>query len=369
MITHEQGKGKRGPSDKHAPERGWKKPNETVADQTRFLNPVELDRLEKAFRDWTNDNSRLDFNWSRKRILLVFLLIRYTGAKLNEVLRLNPSRDIDVNHRLILFRKSAGSSGRLSRKIEISEAFSSEIRTLLNDPFLKKALARLFQVDPAHVRRKFYDRAEACGFVKKLGSPDAIRKARAAELLQNNMPLPVVQKILGHSTPNLTSSFVSLTEEDIHAATFSFLQKEARRKTSARNIFLGKIRSIQKGDIQSRVDMATLGGFSITTIITNDSLRRLGLKPGRRVSAEIKAPWVMLFKTLKSPEVSAENRFQGTVIRVHKGRITTELVVRIADDTELCSLVSNGMNEGIEFKEGESVWAAFSSFSVVLHVD
>jgi molybdate transport system regulatory protein len=188
-------------------------------------------------------------------------------------------------------------------------------------------------------------------------------------LLQNNMPLPVVQKILGHSTPNLTSSFVSFSDEDIQQVSRFFLEKEAGRKTSARNAFFGKIRDIQRGDIQSKVEMITIGGDSVTTIITNDSLHRLGLKSGKMITAEIKAPHVVLFKTTEAPKVTAENIFQGTIIRINKGRITTEYTVQIADGTELCSLVSRGMESALDLKHAETVWAVFSSFSVILHID
>jgi molybdate transport system regulatory protein len=333
------------------------------------LDSVQLNQLEKAFRDWAESRPVSDVQLSRKRILLIFLLIRYTGAKLNEVLTLNPFQDIDFKNRTIIFGKSVVPSDRSSRKIQISGSLSSEIQTALNEPLLKKYRKGLLRIDPGHVRRKFYERAEICGFPKKLGSPDALRKSRAVELLQNNMPLPVVQKILGHSTPNLTSAFVSFTDEDIHQATHFFLEKEARRKTSARNTFFGKIREIHRGDIQSKVEMVTLGGDLVTTIITNDSLHRLGLKPGRMISAEIKAPLVVLYKAAEEPKCSAENRFQGIVIRINKGRITTEYVVRIADGTELCSLVSSEFGSLLDLKEADPLWSTFSSFSVVLHID
>jgi molybdate transport system regulatory protein len=339
------------------------------ANNQTCLDTVQLNQLEKAFREWAESNLSSDVLSSRKRVLLIFLLIRYTGAKLNEVLTLNPFQDIDFTNRTIVFGKSIAPSDRPSRKVQISVAFSLEIQTALNEPLLKKYLSNLFRVDPGHVRRKFYERAEICGFPKRLGSPDAIRKSRAVELLQNNMPLPVVQKILGHSTPNLTSSFVSFTDEDIQQVTQFFLEKEAGRKTSARNTFFGKIRDIQRGDIQSKVEMVTVGGDSVTTIITNDSLHRLGLKPGRMISAEIKAPLVVLYKAAEEPKCTAENRFQGTIVRVNKGRVTTEYLARIADGTELCSLVSSEFGSLLDLKEADPVWATFSSFSVVLHID
>ena len=230
-------------------------------------------------------------------------------------------------------------------------------------------MGSLFNVDPGHVRRKFYERAAACGFPKELGGPDALRKSRAVELMQNNLPLPVVQRILGHSTPNLTASFVSFSDDDVQQVTRFFLEKESRRKTSARNTFFGKISAIQQGDIQAKVELVTIGGDLLTALITNDSLARLGLKPGMLITAEVKAPWVTLQKAAQEPNCTAENKFQGIVHRISQGQITTEYAVRIADGTELCSLVTSDSSRRLDLQEDDPVWAMFNSFSVVLHLD
>ena len=59
-------------------------------------------------------------------------------------------------------------------------------------------------------------------------------------------------------------------------------------------------------------------------MITNDSLVRLGLKVGKLLTAEVKAPWVILHKGEVEPECSAENRFFGTIERIISGRLTSE---------------------------------------------
>lgn len=340
-----------------------------ITKEIRCLDSVQLARLEKSFREWAESKSRSDVLLSRKRILLIFLLIRYTGAKLNEVLTINPLQDIDHKRHLIVFEKQDVTTDRPPREVQISETFSIEIQAVLDDPAFKKSLRNLFRVDPGHVRRKFYERAEACGFSKRLGAPDVIRKSRAVELMQNNMPLPVIQRIMGHSTPNLISSLVSFSDEDIQQVTQFFLERESYRKTSARNTFFGKIRAIQKGDIQAKVEVVTIGGDLVTAVITNDSLARLGLKRGTLITAEIKAPLVILYKTDEEPKCTAENRFQGSIARVNRGRITTEYVVRISDGTALCSLVSSEISRRLDLKEDDPVWAVFNSFSVVLHTD
>jgi molybdate transport system regulatory protein len=104
-------------------------------------------------------------------------------------------------------------------------------------------------------------------------------------------------------------------------------------------------------------------------VITNDSLARLGLKTGMLITAEVKAPWVVLHKGPEAPTCSAENQFQGTVERISRGKITTEYVVRIADGTKLCSLATSDSSRRLELQENDPVWAVFNSFSVVLHLD
>ena len=341
----------------------------SIPDGSRYLDTIQLNRLEQAFRQWVEASARADVRLSRKRTLLIFLLIRYTGAKLNEVLALDPFQDIDYQRQSILFAKTDAIPGRPPREVQIPETLCQEVQEALADPAFKEFLSSLFNVDPGHVRRKFYERALACGFPKELGGPDAIRKFRAVELMQNNVPLPVVQRILGHSTPNLTASFVSFSEDDIRKVEKFFLEKESRRKTSARNAFFGKISAIQKGDIQTKVELVTIGGYRITTVITNDSLSRLGLTTGMWITAEVKAPWVVLQKGDEEPKCSTENKFPGTVERIIQGRVTTEYVVKIADGTELCSLATSASSRRLKLCENDPVWAIFNSFAVVLHLN
>jgi molybdate transport system regulatory protein len=219
------------------------------------------------------------------------------------------------------------------------------------------------------VRRKFYEKAEAVGLPRELGGPEVIRRSRAVELMQGNVPLPVVQKILGHSTPSLAAAYVNFSAEDMRRAEAFFVDRENRRKTSARNAFFGKIEAIRKGDVQSSVEVATPGGYRIRTVITHDSLKRLGLKPGILVAAEVKAPWVTVHRSASDPESSADNVLGGTVERIVSGRVTAEIVVRTGDGTEICSIVTTESLKALALRPAEKVWVAFSAFTVVLHAD
>jgi molybdate transport system regulatory protein len=337
--------------------------------QTSCLDTAQLSLLEQSFRKWVEDACRPDIRLSRKRIWIIFLLIRYSGARLNEVLALNPYEDIDCDRHVVCFGKTGDGKSLRKRDIQLTESVFSELWSALNDSAFKEFIKQVFRIDPGHVRRKFYERAASCGFSPAQGAPDVIRKARGVELIQGNVPLPVVQQILGHSTPNLAASYVKFSDEDMRQLANYFIEKESRKKTSARNMFFGKICAIRKGDIQSSIDVLTIGEYIITTVITNDSLERLCLKPGLLVTAEVKAPWVMLQNTDKEPKCSADNKLKGRVTHIREGEITTEYVIRISDGTSLCAVTTRERDSRRGILENDTVWAVFSSFAVVLHVD
>jgi len=339
-----------------------------ISRETKCLDTAQLEELEKSFRQWVEESMRSDVRLSRKRILLVFLLIRYTGGKLNEIANLDAQDDIDLENHLIRLGTKAKKGKPERREVHIPAEVAGEIEQALQDPEMGVPFFSFFKIDPGHVRRKFYERARECGFPQEYGNPNAIRKSRAIELLRSNMPPVVVQRLLGLSTPGLTASVLDFSSSDMHRVVRYYVDKENRRKTSARNTFLCKIKRIRKGDIQATIDMTTLGGDPLFTVITNESLNRLGLKKNAFVVAEVKAPWVILSRD-EEPKTSAENRFKATVSRIIRGKITSEVIVTLPDGTELCSIMSDDSGKRLNLVEGNQIWAMFNSFAVILNVD
>ncbi len=335
----------------------------------RCLDLIQLNRIEQAFRKWADSPRRPDLGSSRLRVLVIFLLIRYTGARLHEVLDLDLKKDFDPDQRTVLFRKAAGARDRTGRRVQVPEGMAAEIKGVLKSLSPRNAGKGLLKLDPAHVRRKFYERAEAIGMPRELGAPEVIRRSRAVELMQGNVPLPVVQKILGHSTPSLAAAYVNFSEEDMHRAEAFFVDRENRRQTSARNAFFGKIETLRKGDVQAWVEISTPGGYRIRAVITNHSLERLGLKPGALVAAEVKAPWVTIHRSADDPECSADNVLVGTVERIVHGKITSEIVVRVVDGTQICSILTEQSLKKLGLRLADRVWVAFNAFTVVLRAD
>lgn len=65
-------------------------------------------------------------------------------------------------------------------------------------------------------------------------------------------------------------------------------------KLSARNVLKGKVVKVVKGAVNSEVTLELTGGLQVVSIITNSSVKSLGLKKGRDAYAVIKASNVMV---------------------------------------------------------------------------
>ena len=198
---------------------------ESVSDDGACLDTAQLVQLELSFRRWADATSRQDVRLARRRILLIFLLIRHTGAKLNEILRLDPFTDIDAHSVCI---HDPTSPEPCARRISIAENLSQEIRATLDDPHFRSSLTKLFAVDPAFVRRKFYECAKACGLPKRLSGPEMIRRARAVEL-PYFVELEIVDVVDGFPTVDGTTPFVLESEyPNAHDQDVPWWWKESR---------------------------------------------------------------------------------------------------------------------------------------------
>lgn len=65
-------------------------------------------------------------------------------------------------------------------------------------------------------------------------------------------------------------------------------------KVSARNLIPGTVKSISIGMVNAEVIIEAAPGVEIVSIITKDSVERMGLKEGSQVKAMVKATSVMV---------------------------------------------------------------------------
>jgi len=69
---------------------------------------------------------------------------------------------------------------------------------------------------------------------------------------------------------------------------------EERMRLSARNQLPGTVVSVKNGVVTAEVVVQLAGGDQIVSVITQDSVKSLGLKKGSRVRAIIKSTDVMI---------------------------------------------------------------------------
>jgi molybdopterin-binding protein len=65
-------------------------------------------------------------------------------------------------------------------------------------------------------------------------------------------------------------------------------------KLSARNVLKGKVVKVVRGAVNAEVTLELPGKIEVVSIITNDSVKSLGLKKGKEAYAVIKASSVMI---------------------------------------------------------------------------
>jgi len=353
-----------------------------VPGEVRHLDTEQLAAVSAAIRHWTGRNARPDVRASRLRVLLAYLLLRWTGAKLGEVLALDDRLDLDLAAGVVHFRKESGQGeereqardkrrdGRQAgREVRLPEPAVREMAEVLADPGLARFGGELLRLDPAHIRRKLYERAQECGLPREALNPTVLRRSRAIELLRADVPLTIVQSMLGQASPDLTASLVEFSDEDARRIMARTMEREARRTSSARNAFFGKVAAVRRGDIQAEVEVATLGGLRVVSVVTTRSIDDLGLRTGTPVVAEVKAPLVSLVKAGEPYPASIENRLIGVVSDLRLGEITSEVMAELADGTRMAAIITTRSVRRLELKQGSQVGVLFSAFAVVLKVD
>lgn len=141
--------------------------------------------------------------------------------------------------------------------------------------------------------------------------------------------------------------------------------KRLSMKTSARNQFFGTVKSIQVGAINDAVEIAVAGGQSVVATITRESTQELDLQVGSEVFALIKASSIILVSEAGDVRFSARNQFAGTVARLQKGAVNSEVVVTVGEST-LVVIITNDSAENLQLAEGRPVTAIFKASSVIV---
>ena len=137
---------------------------------------------------------------------------------------------------------------------------------------------------------------------------------------------------------------------------------------SARNIFKGTITSLVDGAVNAEVELTTAGHDKIVAIVTEGSVKSLGLAVGKDAIAYVKAPWVMILTGEANIRFSARNQLSGKVATLSRGAINSEVGIELPGGAMVYSVVTNEAVMELGLKVGAAATALIKASHVVLGV-
>lgn len=146
------------------------------------------------------------------------------------------------------------------------------------------------------------------------------------------------------------------------------LMESIAMKTSARNQFAGTVRQVRAGAINDEIALEVIGGLRIVATVTRESRNELGLEVGAKAFALVKASSILLMTQAGDVRLSARNQFAGTVGRVVRGAVNTEVVLALPGGGTVAAVITNESATALGLAEGSAATAVFKASSVILGV-
>ena len=138
-------------------------------------------------------------------------------------------------------------------------------------------------------------------------------------------------------------------------------------KLSARNQFAGTITKVTEGAVNGIVTI-DVNGTPVTSTISMSAIRELGLEPGKKAYAVVKATEVMVGLG-EHLALSARNQFPGKVLGVEKGAVNSIVRMEALGGNTISATISNAAVEELELKQGADTLAVIKATSVMVGID
>lgn len=161
----------------------------------------------------------------------------------------------------------------------------------------------------------------------------------------------------------LLSFLCAESRETLHAMT---TLRRLQMQISARNMWLGTVAKIETGAVNSVVSVTLSGGETVVSVITDNSVQRLGLSVGGEVMAVVKASSVMLGLDIDPQKISARNILAGTVKRIEKGAVNDVVTMELAGGNTLTSVITSNSVQRLGLAEGMRIVAVIKASDVML---
>jgi molybdate transport system regulatory protein len=140
-------------------------------------------------------------------------------------------------------------------------------------------------------------------------------------------------------------------------------------KTSARNALRGKIVDIRSDTLHAEIAVAVSGDTIIYALVTNQSVRDLGLCIGRDAVVLIKASFVLIAPDHDAPAMSARNCLPGVVRRCETSAVNAEVVLDIGGGKTLAATITAQSAADLGLVPGKPACALFDAAHVIVAID
>lgn len=134
---------------------------------------------------------------------------------------------------------------------------------------------------------------------------------------------------------------------------------------SARNQFEGTVTKVQEGAVNGIVTV-DVNGTPVSATISMGSIENLGLKPGVKAYAVIKATDVMIGKGRL--ELSARNQFPGKVTAVEEGAVNGLVKMEVLGGNTVTATISMGSIKELGLGPGIDAVAVVKATSVMIGI-
>ena len=139
-------------------------------------------------------------------------------------------------------------------------------------------------------------------------------------------------------------------------------------RTSARNQFAGTVTAIREGAVNDEIILSIIGGQTIVATVTREGRNELGLAPGAKAFALVKASSIILVTEANGARLSARNQLAGSISRLTQGAVSTEVVLQLHGGGTVVAGITNESARQLELTTGLEATAIFKASSVILGV-
>ena len=202
----------------------------------------KINKTTQPIRSQSDRDALASYFWNRNlRDYAFFYFGIYTGRRISDIVRMNV-RDVAVidkkshfviRERLEIQEKKTGKFTDLILHPTLRRALSKYLKrrlkksesrgTLLNEPLFKSQKARRtgeYRITERQAGRILNLAAYNCGLNYRIGT-HSLRKTFGYVMYKNGNSLELIQKMLNHSSPEITLAYIGITRDNMDEAILS----------------------------------------------------------------------------------------------------------------------------------------------------